>query len=197
MQLEPGKTAIVLVEFQKQWTEKGLFNWLIQRQLAARRVVENTQRLVSKAREAGWPVIHAPLVVDPQNKKGWMAHLTFGCIFTKGSWKSELVSGLFAEGDPIALRQYYNYQAFDAFYKSGLEQTLRQHNIQNLLICGFATDQCPSKTLATAVRKGFNSYLVTDCTATFNHFFQKNAEHKHKERTVTSQEVLEMVAGSH
>ena len=196
MQLKRNETAVVLVEFQKQWTEKGLFNRLIKGQLESRQVVENTRRLVAKAREQGLTVIHAPLVVDPRNKKGWMAYSTFGRIFTKGSWKSELVDGLFVDGDLIAERNYYNYQAFDAFYKSPLEQILREHSIKNVFICGFATDQCPAKTLITALRHGFNPYLVTDCTATFNSFFQKSAERKHSERAATAQELLEMVAGN-
>lgn len=80
MQFQNNQTAIVLVEFQKQWTEKGLFNQLIKHQLDSTNVVRNTQHLVAKAREIGIPVIHAPLVVDPHNKNGWLAHLTFGQI---------------------------------------------------------------------------------------------------------------------
>lgn len=190
MQFHKNETAIVLVEFQKQWTEKGLFHWLIKHQLESRDVVGNTQRLVTQARESGVTIIHAPLVVDPHNKKGWLAYLTFGRIFTKDTWKAELVPGLFEEDDPIAQREYYNLKAFDAFFESGLEQTLNDHNIKNLFICGFATDQCPAKTLRTALGKGFNPYLVSDCTATFNGFFQKSTERKHSEHTVTSQELL-------
>ncbi len=191
MQLDKNETAIVLVEFQKQWTEKGLFHRLVKRELESREVAKNTQRLVAEARKLGIRIIHAPLVVDPRNKKGWMAYLTFGRIFTKDSWKSEFVPGLFEEGDPVAKREYYNYRAFDAFYKSGLEGTLHAHNIKNIFICGFATDQCPAKTLRTAERRGFNPFLVADCTATFNGFFQKSAERKNNGRVVTSQELLE------
>ena len=191
MKLEREETAIVLVEFQKQWTEKGLFHSLIKNQLETRDVVKNTQRLVSEARKLGIKIIHAPLVVDPHDKKGWMAYPTFGQIFTKDSWKSEFVPGLFEEGDPVAKREYYNYQAFDAFYKSPLEETLRAQNIKNMFICGFATDQCPVKTLRTAERKGFNPFLVSDCTATFSAFFQTRAEHRHSERVITSQTLLD------
>ncbi|MCP4198528.1 MAG: cysteine hydrolase, partial [Proteobacteria bacterium] len=117
-QFHKEETAIVLVEFQKQWTEKGLFHWLIKKQLESRNVVENTQRLVAGARKLGIPIIHAPLVVDPHNKKGWMDYPTLGQIFTKDSWKSEFVPCLFEEADPIAQREYYNLKAFDAFFGS-------------------------------------------------------------------------------
>ncbi len=193
MQLQKHETAIVLVEFQKQWTEKGLFNQLIKHQLVSRNVVRNTQRLVANAREKSITIIHAPLVVDLYNKKCWLAYLTFGRIFTKDTWKAEIVPGLFVEGDPIAQRGYYNLAAFDAFFESRLEQVLRGHDIKNLFICGFATDQCPVKTLRTALTKGFNPYLVSDCTATFSGFFQRTAEHRYSDRIVTSNELLSIL----
>ena len=191
MQFDKDKTAIVLVEFQKQWTEKGLFNSLIKNQLESRDVVKTTQMLVKEARKLGIKIIHAPLIVDPDNKKGWMSYPSFGMAFTKGTWKSEFVPDLFEEGDLIAKREYYNYKAFDAFYNSSLEETLQNHNIKNMFICGFATDQCPVKTLKTAELKGFNPFLVSDCTATFNSSSQRKAEIKYSKRVVTSSEILD------
>ena len=190
MQIDVKETAVVLVEFQQQWTQKGLFYWLIKNQLESRNVIENTRHLVTEVRKLGATIIHAPLIVDPHNKKGWMAYLTFGRIFSKDNWKSEFVAGVFADGDPIATREYYNLKAFDAFFESPLEQVLVERNIKNMFICGFATDQCPAKTLVTAVTKGFNPHIVSDCTATFNGFFQKSAEKKHSDRVVTSQALL-------
>ncbi len=194
MKVNKSETAIVLIEFQQQWTEKGLFNRLIKNQLETRKVVENTRRLVKEARNQGLAIIHAPLIVDPKRKKGWLAYLTIGKIFTKDTRKAESVGGLFEEGDVLAQRDYYNLSGFDAFYKSDLENVLRGHGIEHVFICGFATDQCPSKTLRTALRKGFDAYLVTDCTATFNGFFQKSAERKDGVRAVTSRELLEKLS---
>ena len=194
MQFDIEETAVVLVEFQQQWTQKGLFYWLIRNQLESRNVVENTRHLVTEARKLGATIIHAPLIIDPQNKKGWMAYPTLGQIFTKDSWKSAFVPGVFEDGDPVAQREYYNLKAFDAFFESPLEQVLIDHNIKNLFICGFATDQCPAKTLVTAVTKGFNPHIVADCTATFNSFFQKSAEKKHNDRMITSQVLLARLA---
>ncbi len=70
MDINEQKTAILLIEFQNQWTQKGLYHRLIKGQLEKRGVLENTKNLVSKARERGMKIIHAPLVIDPKNKKG-------------------------------------------------------------------------------------------------------------------------------
>ncbi|MBT3314714.1 MAG: cysteine hydrolase [Anaerolineae bacterium] len=191
-----NESAIVLIEFQKEWTKKGLFYTLIKSQLEKRNAIQNTQSFVAEARKLGIKIIHAPLIVDPANKKGWMAYLTFGKIFTKGTWRSEIVDGLYEEGDLIALRETYNYKGFDAFHESMLEETLRENNIQTIFICGFATDQCPSLTLNTAEEKGFEPHLVTNCTATFGDFFQKRAERRHRERVLTAQNALKAISSA-
>ncbi|MEN8234374.1 MAG: isochorismatase family cysteine hydrolase [Actinomycetota bacterium] len=192
--IEAKDTAVVLVEFQRQWTDRGLFNRLIRTQLEPRSVIENTRRLVAAARTLGVTVIHAPLVIDPQSKKGWMTYPTFGRLFTKGTWRSELVPGVYGKGDPIAERGHYNLQAFDAFHNSELDDILRRRGIHNVFVCGFATDQCPSRTMRTANRRGFDAFLVSDCTATFTRLLQRRAENRDGgTRSVTSQELLTLL----
>ena len=48
--MKQSKSAILLIEFQKQWTDKGLYNWLIKKQLKQRKVLENTKELVEIGR---------------------------------------------------------------------------------------------------------------------------------------------------
>lgn len=186
MNINRDRSAIVLIEFQNQWTQAGLYHWLIKGQLTSRGVPENTSTLVNAARESGVRIVHAPLVIDPENKKGWLAHLTFGRVFTKGSPKSEITPGLFSERDLVVEGRY----AFDAFVGSNLEHLLREHAIDTLFFCGFTTDQCVAKTMETALQKGFAGYLVSDCTATMNGFLQKKTEKRFRERVVNHQEVL-------
>ena len=78
MNIETQKSAVVLIEFQNQWTDKGLYHWLIKNQLTSRNVMKNTRALVDTARKKGVKIIHAPLIIDPEHKKGWLAWLTFG-----------------------------------------------------------------------------------------------------------------------
>ena len=186
MNIEKSKSAIVLIEFQNQWTGKGLYNWLIKGQLTSRNVLTNTLTLVDEARKRGIKIIHAPLIIDPENKKGWLAWLTFGKVFTKGTRKAEIMEGLLKEGDILITGRY----AFDAFVGSNLEQVIEDNDIETLLICGFTTDQCVAKTMRTAIKKGVDSYLVSDCTATMNGFFQWKTERKFRGKIVTYVDVL-------
>jgi hypothetical protein len=45
-------------------------------------------------------------------------------------------------------------------------------------------DQCIAKTMRTAIKKGVDSYLVSDCTATMNGFFQWKTERKYRGKVV-------------
>jgi nicotinamidase-related amidase len=179
-------SAIVLVEFQNQWTSPGLYHSLIKGQLRSRAVLENTRRLVGRARARGSTVIHAPLVVDPENRRGLLAHVTFGRVFTKGTEKSAITAGLFRDGDLVVEGRY----AFDAFIGSNLEELLRGRSSETLFLAGFTTDQCVAKTLRTALRKGFETYMISDCTATMSSILQKRAEREFRERTVSSRDLF-------
>lgn len=53
MNIEKSKSAIVLIEFQNQWTGQGLYHWLIKGQLISRNVLANTLTLVDEARKRG------------------------------------------------------------------------------------------------------------------------------------------------
>ena len=87
---------------------------------------------------------------------------------------------LFKEDDILVTGRY----AFDAFVGSNLEQIIEDNDIETLFICGFTTDQCVAKTMRTAIKKGINSYLVSDCTATMNGFFQWKTERKYRSKVV-------------
>jgi len=184
-----GNSAVVLIEFQKQWTNKGLYNWLIKGQLRSRNVMENSISFVKGAREKGVKIIHAPLIIDPKNKKGWLAYLTFGKVFTKGKEKSEITKGVFESEDTIVSGRY----AFDAFIGSDLERLLVDNRIENVFFCGFTSDQCIAKSMRTALKKGFNAIFVSDCTATMSGIFQKKTEKSFDGRVFLHKKILDMI----
>jgi len=43
--------AILLIEFQKTWTKKGIFSWLVRKEYESRNVLTNTINLVEKSRK--------------------------------------------------------------------------------------------------------------------------------------------------
>lgn len=186
----PEKAAIVLIEFQKQWTGDTLYRRLISRSLSRRNVVERTRETVRAARRAGVTVIHAPLVCDPTEKEGWLATLTRARVFTKGTTKAEFTSGVYAEGDPVAEGRY----TFDAFEGSDLAAILDKNDIRTVFFAGFTTDQCVASSFRTARDSGRDAYVLGDLTASWSKFVQRRYETKFGERCVNSTEIESQTA---
>jgi nicotinamidase-related amidase len=170
--LEPHRTVLLLLEFQQQWTQPGLFHFLIRRELHTRQVMHHAAQAVTHARRHGIPVIHAPLVVDPHHKRGLYAWLTWGLFFRKGSAAAQLDTRVYAAGDIVAAGR----TAFDAFTGSNLQACLENTGRDQLLVAGFATDQCVARTAATARQHGFSTWLLSDASATFAAALHRRAE---------------------
>lgn len=190
MSQKNSNSAIVLIEYQNQWIKKGLYYSLIKKQLKSRKVLENTHSLVTYARTHGMKIIHAPLVIDPKNKKGWLAYLTFGQIFTKGTWKAAIPEELISENDLFVQGRY----SFDAFVGSDLENLIRNNNFDKLYLCGFITNQCIAKTLKTCMIKKIEAYIVSDCTATISNYLQNKSENRNKHWVVNSTGICSNIA---
>jgi nicotinamidase-related amidase len=180
--VEPDRTAVVLVEFQRQWTGSGFYNRLIRRSLNRRNVVKRARETVRAARAAGMTVVHAPLRIDPDRLKGWLATLTRGHVFTAGTDKAAFTPGLYQDGDPIVEGRY----TFDAFEGSDLAAILESSGVETVLLAGFITDQCIARSLETALDHGYDAYVLTDLTATYSALVQRRTERRFGERAVSS-----------
>jgi nicotinamidase-related amidase len=131
-------------------------------------------------------IIHAPLVVDPEDWRGWLAHLTFGQIFTKGTPSAEFAEEVYEEEDLVATGRY----ALDPFVGSNLDALLRRSGTETVLFGGFLSDQCAGKGVLTALQNGFDAYLVSDCSATITRLQDWWIERRLDGHTVSSREVL-------
>lgn len=187
--IQRENTAIVVIEFQKTWTEKGFLNWLIKEEYESRNVLKNTTNLIRKARTLGFHIIQAPLILDKEDKERYKKipfppKLFRG--FTKGTWKEEFTEGIYDKIDVVVKGRC----GFDATECSNLEEILEQKGIKNIFFCGFTTDHCVELTMKTLISKGYNCILVTDCTATRNAAIQKKVENRNK--TMTSLDVIKL-----
>lgn len=184
-----NNTILVLNEFQKQWTEKGVYHGLIKSQLKKRDVLTNAQRFVTKWRESGLPIIHAPIIQDPANKKGFLANISNAGFFTKDTWKSEFTEGTYQKGD-IVLEGRYTFNVFEG---SNFEEVLNIMDIRTFFICGFTTSLCIKKTVEAARRKGYNFIIVNDCSATFSGCLQQLFDKQFKANIASSESVINSI----
>ncbi|GBD89834.1 N-carbamoylsarcosine amidase [bacterium BMS3Abin04] len=169
--------AILLIEFQKTWTEKGIFFKMIKKELMLRNVVENTKNVISVARSRGVKIIQAPLILDKIDKERYKKTpfpARFLKRFTKGNWKSEFTDGIYKSSDIVVKGRY----GFDALEGSNLEKLLKENIIKTVFVCGFTTDHCVKETMNSLINKEFNCILVSDCTATRSNKLQMKIENK-------------------
>lgn len=183
------QVAIINIEFQKSWTDKGFFNRLIKKELKRNNVIKNTIDLLNFARENEIKVIQAPLLIDKKDKnykKMPFPAKLFGQL-TKGTWKAEFTEGIYKQSDIVAVGRY----GFDATKGSNLENLLQKNKIQTIYICGFTTDHCVKETMNSLIEKGYKCIMVSDCTATRNKKLQQKIEQEFE--IISSTELIDEI----
>ncbi len=183
-------SALLLIEFQKTWTDKGIFHFLIKSQYQSRGVLQNTKDVLSVARPKGWPVMQAPLILDkddPARYKKTPLPARLFKRFEKGTWKAELTDGIYDASDIVIKGR----SSYDATIDSDLLDRLHDNNIQTVYVCGFTTDHCVKDTMNTLMAKGYDCVMVTDCTATRSGSLQSKIEQSFK--TIDSQALIDLI----
>lgn len=186
MQKNNLQVAILNIEFQKSWTDKGFFYRLLKKELKRKDVINNTIKLLNFSRENNIKVIQAPLIIDKNDvnyKKTPFPARLFKQL-TKGTWKSEFTNGIYKETDLVAVGRY----GFDATQGSNLEQILNENNIETIYVSGFTTDHCVKETMNSLLKKGYKCILITDCTAARNKRLQQKTAQEFE--IVSSKELI-------
>ncbi len=99
----------------------------------------------SKARAAGAPVIF----IQHESASGYLE-------FETDAW--QLAHGLHVEPADLKLRK----TTPDSFLRTDLQDVLKQHAINNLIICGMHTEFCVDTTTRRALALGYPVVLVAD-----------------------------------
>ena len=187
--IQKDNAAILLIEFQKTWTEKGIFRKIIKKEYKQRNVLNNTKKMIEAARDKGVAVIQAPLILDKKsknyNKTPFPARLLKR--FTKGTWKAEFTDEIYESTDLVIEGRY----GFDATKGSNLEEILKKNNVKTIFVAGFTTDHCVKETMHSLINKGFDCVMVSDCTATKNNKLQKKIENEFV--IVTSKQLIDKI----
>ncbi len=165
--MDPAKTAVVLVEYQNDFTsEGGALHGAVQGVMESTDMIKNTQSAVAAARAAGAVIIHAP--IQFADGYGEITSTPYGILkgvvdthaFVKGSWGAEIVSEVSPQEGDIVLE---GKRGLDAFASTNLDFILRSKGIETVALGGFLTNCCVESTMRSAYEKGFEVVTLTDC----------------------------------
>ena len=179
MELNPKETALVLIEFQNDFTtEGGIFHGAVKGVMDSNNMLQNTVDTVKAAREAGVNVIYIPIAFTEDYHEvtptpyGIMKGVVDNGAFKKNTWGTEIVDVLKPESADIIIE---GKRSFCGFASTNLDFILRGRNIKNVVLGGFLTNCCVESTMRNAYDKGYNVITLTDCCATLSQEEHDNA----------------------
>jgi nicotinamidase-related amidase len=169
MSIAPSTTAIVLIEYQNDFTSKGgVLHDAVAKVMGETNMLANTVKLVEQARKRGATIMHVPITfaegygelgVRPY---GILKGVVDGKAFVKGSWGAAIADDLKpAPGDIVVEGK----RGLDTFASTNLDFILRSKGIRTVVLGGFLTNCCVESTMRTAYEHGFDVVTLTDCVA--------------------------------
>src|SRR6185369_2856360 len=144
----PPNAALILIDVQKGFDEAAF--WGKRNNPDAE---SNMAKLLSAWRHAARPVIHVQ-----HNSRNLAVPLHPS---HQGNEIKDTVK-------PLPSEALVTKEVNSAFIGTDLEKRLREQKIATLVIVGLTTDHCVSTTARMAGNLGFNTYVVSDATATFD-----------------------------
>ena len=182
MSLNPATTAVVLIEYQNEFTsDGGALHGAVAEVMDKTGMLANTKAVVAAARAAGVTIMHAPITFAAgynelsKHPYGILKGVVDGSAFVKGSWGAAIVDELAPQPGDIVIE---GKRGLDTFASTNLDFILRSKGITTIVLGGFLTNCCVESTMRTAYEKGYEVVTLKDCTATLSEEEQRAAIEK-------------------
>ena len=172
MPIDPKTTALVLIEYQNDFTtEGGALHNGVKSVMESTNMLANTVKVANQARAAGVTVMFAPISFAKgyheitSEPYGILKGVVDSNAFVRGSWGAEIVDSLKPGPDDIVVE---GKRGLDTFASTNLDFILRSRGIKTLAVAGFLTNCCVESTARTGYEKGFSVVALSDCAATLS-----------------------------
>ncbi|HEY7629459.1 MAG TPA: cysteine hydrolase [Thermoleophilaceae bacterium] len=169
MAIDPKRTAVVLIEFQNDFTsEGGVLHEAVSGVMEQTGMLDNTRALVDAARAAGATIVHAPITFAPgygelaDHPYGILKGVVDSTAFVKGEWGAEIVDSLAPQAGDVVVE---GKRGLDTFATTNLDFILRARGITTIALGGFLTNCCVESTMRTGYEKGYQVITLSDCVA--------------------------------
>src|SRR3954454_292011 len=169
MAIDPKTTALVLIEFQNDFTtEGGVLHGAVSEVMDSTGMLAKTKEVVAAARTAGVTIMHAPISFAEgyheisSHPYGILKGVVDGKAFVKGSWGAAIVDDLAPAGGDIVIE---GKRGLDPFASTNLDFILRSKGITTIVIGGFLTNCCVESTMRSGYENGYQVITLKDCVA--------------------------------
>ena len=172
-----AKTALVIIDMQRDFMEPGGFGETLGNDVSLlASAVAPIGKVLAAARKSGMLVIHTreghlpdlsdapPAKVErgaPSLRIGEPGPM--GRILIRGEAGHDIIPELY----PVAGEVVIDKPGKGAFYATELGNVLKQHGIENLLVCGVTTEVCVHTTVREANDRGYRCVVLADCCASY------------------------------
>ena len=177
MAFEIGRTALVIIDMQRDFLEKGGFGETLGNDVSLlMRAVEPCQRLLAAARELGVFIVHTREGHRPDLSDAPKAKLERGSpekrIGQTGPMGRILVRGepgnqILPELKPVTGELVIDKPGKGAFHATPLHHELLRRGLTHLLFMGVTTEVCVHTTIREGNDRGYRCVAIADACASY------------------------------
>ncbi|MEI8146203.1 MAG: isochorismatase family cysteine hydrolase [Alphaproteobacteria bacterium] len=175
--LVPGKTALVVIDMQRDFVEPGGFGAALGNDVTRlQAIIPTVARLIALFRKNNWPILHTreshlPDLSDcppakrdrgqPSMRIGDVGPM--GRILVRGEPGNAIVSPLV----PISGEMVVDKPGKGMFYGTDVGAMLAARGITHLVFAGVTTEVCVQTSMREANDRGFDCLLIEDATESY------------------------------
>jgi biuret amidohydrolase len=176
-EFDPSSTAVLMIDFQRDFVEPGGFGEALGNDVSRLgRAVPAAARVLRAARQKRLFIVHTreghrPDLSDCPPSKRARGRLAIGIgdpgpmgrILIRGEPGHQIVKELTPDGGEAVVDK----PGKGAFYATELDALLRNHGVQQLIVCGVTTEVCVQTTVREANDRGYDCLVLADCVASY------------------------------
>ena len=169
MSIDPGTTAVVLIEYQNDFTsDGGVLHGAVEAVMDKTAMLANAAKVADAARAAGATVMHAPITFTEGYNEisahpyGILKGVVDGNAFVKDTWGAAIIDELAPQDGDIVIE---GKRGLDTFASTNLDFILRSKGITTLVLGGFLTNCCVESTMRSGYENGYQVITLNDCVA--------------------------------
>jgi nicotinamidase-related amidase len=175
--LDPAHTALVVIDMQRDFIEKGGFGDSLGNDVARlEAIIPTTAALIALFRQEGWTIVHTREAHKPDlsdcppakiRRGNPSLHIgetgAMGRLLVRGEPGNQIVDAL----APIAGEIVIDKPGKGMFWATGIHERFQALGITHLVFAGVTTEVCVQTSMREANDRGYECLLIEDATESY------------------------------